>query len=201
MMTMNRRVPQFMLAVAAVLTLGACRQDMYNQPKLKPLAPTKFFNDATSARPLPAHVVARGELDEDPILFRGREADGTFAATLPVPVTRQLLERGRERYNVFCSVCHAADGAGRGMIVQRGFPPPPTFHLDRLRDAPPGYLFDVITNGYGVMYPYGYRLPDVQDRWAVVAYLRALQLAHDGRPGDVPPAERARLEAAQTGKP
>lgn len=194
---MNARVLQFLLTAGAALALGACRQDMYNQPKLKPLARTEFFNDLTSARPLPTHTIARGELDEDPALFAGKEANGAFVAALPVPVTRALLERGQERYNIYCAMCHGASGAANGMIVQRGFPPPPTFHLDRLREAPPGYLFDVITNGYGVMYPYGYRVPEVRDRWAIVAYLRALQLAHDGQLADVPPTERARLETVQ----
>lgn len=194
---MNPRPLPSLLALAAALALGACRQDMYNQPKLKPLARTEFFNNLSSARPLPAHTVARGELDADPVLFAGKEVDGTFTATVPVPVTRALLDRGRERFNIFCAVCHGADGAANGMIVQRGFPPPPTFHLDRLREAPPGYLFDVITNGYGVMYPYGYRVPEARDRWAIVAYLRALQLSQQGTLADAPPAERARLEAAK----
>ena len=193
-----RALPPALVAVAAVLVLGACRQDMYNQPKLKPLARTEFFNDLTAARPIPPHTVARDELDEDTVLHSGKEADGTFAAVLPLPVDRALLERGRERYNIYCSVCHAADGDGNGMIVQRGFPPPPSYHIPRLRESPPGYLYEVITNGYGVMYPYGYRIPEAHDRWAVVAYLRALQLARQGKLDDVPPAERARLE---TGKP
>ncbi len=170
---------------------------MYNQPKYKPLARSEFFNDLTSARTLPAHAVARGELDEDPALFTGRNDDRTYIATVPVPVTRELLERGRERYEIYCGMCHGADGAGNGLIVQRGFPPPPSYHIHRLRNAPPGYLFDVITNGYGVMYPYGYRVPDVRDRWAIVTYLRALQLSHDARLADVPPEERANLETAK----
>ena len=184
------------LVCLPLLALG-CRQDMYNQPKLKPLAPTEFFNDGTSARPLPAHVVARGELDEDTVLHTGKNPDGTLSAEFPVPVTRELLARGRERFNIYCSVCHGATGQGNGMIVQRGFPPPNSYHEPRLRQAPPGYFFDVITNGYGVMYPYGYRVPDVRDRWAIVSYIRALQLARDARPEDVPPGERARMETVE----
>lgn len=181
------------LAGAVLLLCGtACRQDMYNQPKYKPLAPSEFFADYASARPLPPHTVPRGHLDEDSAFSFGKTDDGKLTDILPMPVTEALLKRGQERYNIYCSVCHGADGAGNGMIVQRGFPPPPSYHIDRLRQAPPGYLYHVITNGYGVMYSYASRV-EPGDRWAIVAYIRALQLSQDGRMEDVPDTDRAKL--------
>ena len=187
----------FLAALVLALATGACRQDMYNQPKYKPLAPSEFFADFTSARSLPPHTIPRGHLDEDSAFSYGRTEDGKLVDYLPLPVTADLLKRGQERYNIYCSMCHGADGAGNGMVVQRGFPPPPSYHIDRLRQAPPGYLYHVITNGYGVMYPYASRV-EPRDRWAIVAYLRALQLSQDGRLQDVPENERPNLEAATT---
>ena len=185
--------------MACFLACGsaACRQDMYNQPKYKPLAASEFFADGTSARPLPPHTVARGHLDEDTVFFTGKNDDGTLAASFPMPVTHELLERGQERFNIFCSECHGYEGDGNGMIVQRGFPPPNSYHIDRLRQAPPGYFYHVITNGYGVMYPYASRV-EPADRWAVAAYIRALQLARNGRLEDVPADERRRLKMPPT---
>ncbi len=177
------------------LALAACRRDMSNQPRYKPYAEDLFFRDGASARPLPPHTVARGHLDEDEQLHTGKEG-GKLAEAFPFPITRQILDRGRERYDIFCSVCHGAAGEGNGMIVQRGFPPPPSFHIDRLRQAPVGHFFDVMTTGYGVMYSYAARV-DTDDRWAIAAYIRALQASHEGKIGDVPPAERAKLEAAK----
>ncbi len=191
---MNRRA--FTFAVACILagSGAACRQDMYNQPKYKPLAASEFFADGTSARPLPPNTVARGHLNEDVVFFTGKNDDGTLAAGFPMPVTRDLLKRGQERFNIYCSVCHGYEGDGNGMIVQRGFPPPNSYHIDRLRQAPPGYFYNVITNGYGVMYPYASRV-EPADRWAIAAYIRALQLSRNGRLDDVPADERAKLES------
>jgi mono/diheme cytochrome c family protein len=110
-----------------------------------------------------------------------------------MPITRAVLDRGRERYDIFCAVCHGRTGEGNGMIVQRGFPSPPSYHITRLRNAPPGYLYYVITNGYGVMYSYASRVQPA-DRWAIVAYIRALQLSRDGTLNDVPPDERAKVQ-------
>ncbi|MBV9658763.1 MAG: c-type cytochrome [Verrucomicrobia bacterium] len=183
------------------LAAAGCRQDMYNQPRYKPLSASEFFEDGTSARPLPEHVIPRGQLREDDLLNQGKTADGKLATAIPIPVTRELLARGQDRFNIFCSVCHGYTGQGNGMIVMRGFPPPNSYHSDRLRNAPPGYFFDIITNGYGVMYPYSYRIPDVNDRWAVVAYIRALQLSRHATPDDVPADERAKLEAASPSPP
>ncbi len=189
---------QFIVSIlAGLLAFGsvACRQDMYNQPKYKPLAASEFFADGTSARPLPPHTVARGHLNEDVVFFTGKTDDGTLAASIPLPITRDLLKRGQERFNIYCSVCHGNEGDGNGMIVQRGFPPPNSYHIDRLRQAPPGYFYNVITNGYGVMYSYASRV-EPADRWAIAAYIRALQLARNGRLEDVPADQRAGLEAA-----
>ncbi len=192
---MKRRTFTFVLACLLACGGAACRQDMYNQPKYKPLAASEFFADGTSARPLPPHTVARGHLDEDTIFFTGKNEDGTLAAAFPMPITRDLLKHGQERFNIYCSVCHGYEGDGNGMIVQRGFPPPNSYHIDRLRQAPPGYFFNVITNGYGIMYSYASRV-EPADRWAIAAYIRALQLSRNGRPDDVPADERAKLEAA-----
>ena len=189
------RAIRTLFGIAFALAVTACRQDMYNQPKYKPLAASEFWNDGTSARPLPPHTVPRGHLDEDTALFTGKNDDGTLAAAFPMPVTRELLARGQERFTIYCSMCHGAEGDGNGMVVQRGYPPPPSYHVDRLRNAPPGYLFSVITNGYGIMYPYASRV-EAPDRWAIAAYIRALQLSRHGTLDDVPADERTTLEAS-----
>lgn len=172
----------------------ACRRGMVDQPRIKPLAESNFFANGSGARSIPAHTVARGHLDEDDAFFTGK-IDDKLVAELPVPVTRELLSRGRERFEIYCAVCHGSTGEGNGMIVQRGFPRPPSFHEERLRSAPVGHFFDVITNGYGVMYPYA-ACVEPGDRWAIAAYLRALQLSQHATPNDVPADERAKLEGA-----
>ena len=192
---MTRRFTLLFLACLLACSGAACRQDMYDQPKYKPLAASEFFADGTSARPLPPHTVARGHLNEDTIFFTGKNDDGTLVAGFPMPITRDLLKRGQERFNIYCSVCHGAEGDGNGMIVQRGFPPPNSYHIDRLRQAPPGYFYNVIANGYGVMYPYASRV-EPGDRWAIAAYIRALQFSRNAHLDDVPADERAKLEAA-----
>jgi len=180
-------------ALAALLfLLPACRLDMHVQPKYLPLAKTDFFGDGRSARPEVAGTVARGHLRLDEHLYTGK-VNGQLAATFPFPITRQDLERGKERFNIFCTPCHDASGTGRGMIVLRGFPPPPSYHIQRLREAPVGHFFDVITNGLGNMYSYAARVTP-EDRWRIIAYIRALQLSQAAAIGDVPPAERERLE-------
>ena len=177
-----------------VLSLGVvgCRPDMYNQPRYKTYAEDNFFHDGASARPLPPHTVARGHAELDPEYFQGKTPDGKLVETLPEPVTAELLQRGRERYDIYCSVCHDRTGDGHGMIVQRGFPAPPSYHTDRLRTAPLGHFYDVITNGYGVMYSYAARV-EPADRWAITAYIRTLQLARNARLDDVPGDARATL--------
>ena len=168
---------------------------MYNQPKVKPLAESQFFRDGASARALPEHVVAR-ETNLSNTAWSTGLTNGVYVTQLPMPLTPQLLQRGRERYDIYCAVCHGAAGEGNGMIPQRGFPAPPTFHSARLRNAPIGHFFDVISNGYGVMYPYGARVtPD--DRWAISAYIRALQLSRNTPARDLTDGERKNLEPPQ----
>ena len=159
-----------------------CRQDMHDQPKYKPLRASRFFDDGRASRPLVEGTVARGHLHED-------------EAPVP-PVTRALLVRGRERYDIFCAVCHDRAGTGRGMIVERGFKQPPSFHIDRLRQVPDRYVVDVIGKGFGVMPSYAQQIR-IADRWAIAAYVRALQLSQQATLADVPAAERALLEGGR----
>jgi hypothetical protein len=194
---LNRSLPlKHTLASVAllvpVLLLTACAQKMNVQPRYSPMAASDFFPDGASARPLVEGTVARGQLQEDSFLYKGR-VDGRWVDSFPFPVTRRVLERGRERYVIFCSPCHGALGNGDGMVVQRGLRGPVSFHEKRFLSYPVGYFFDVITNGRGAMYPYGYRIP-VTDRWAIIAYIRALQFSQDATLADVPPAERRSLE-------
>ena len=171
---------------------------MHDQPKYKPLKASKFFADGRTSRPLVPGTVARGHLDDDPLLYTGK-VGATFTTTFPAPVTQAVLQRGQERYNIYCTPCHDRVGTGNGMIVQRGYRRPPSFHIDRLRDAPVGYFFDVITNGFGVMPSYAAQVP-VSDRWAIIAYLRALQLSQHATLADVPAAEQQHLSpSAQAG--
>jgi mono/diheme cytochrome c family protein len=179
--------------LAAAVLVAGCRQDMHDQPKFKPYAKSDFFADQRSARPLVEGTVARGHLDDDTLLVTGK-ADGKPADVFPFAVTKAVMDRGHERYDIYCSPCHSRTGMGDGMIVRRGYRKPPTFHQDRLRQAAPGYLFDVITRGFGAMPDYAAQIP-VQDRWAIVAYVRALQRSQQGTVSDVPAADRARLEA------
>src|SRR3954470_3730127 len=182
-----------LLSLTIVLALfTACSGNMTNESRYKPLEGTSFFADGFSARPLPAHTVARGNLNGDQHLYEGKIGTN-LVNSFPFPVTMEVLERGRDRFDIYCSICHGRTGEGNGMIVQRGFPPPPSFHIERIETAPAGHLFDVITHGYGIMYPYASRV-EVRDRWAIAAYIRALQYSHQARLQDVPPQERAKLE-------
>ncbi len=184
-----------LLALCTLLmcSFASCRRDMYNQPKGKPLAENSFFKNDAIARPIPPHTIARGDAREDTAFFTGL-TNGTLITQLPMKLTPQLLARGRDRYDIYCAVCHGLTGEGNGEIVRRGFPAPPTYHVDRLRNAPIGHFYDVITNGYGVMYPYATRVAPC-DRWAIAAYIRALQLSHNANPSDVSPNEQSKLEA------
>jgi mono/diheme cytochrome c family protein len=185
------------LALLAVCCAG-CYRDMHDQPRYEPLEASDFFTDGQSARLPVAGTIARGQLHENAAFATGKEA-GQLVATIPVEVDRALLERGRERFGIYCAVCHAATGEGNGMIVRRGFRRPPSYHIQRLRDAPPGHFFDVITNGFGAMPRFADRIPP-RDRWAIVAYVQALQLSQSATLDDVPAAERAALESAQAGE-
>lgn len=188
---MIRRGP---MLVALLVALTGCRQDMADRVRQKPLEASRFFADGAASRPLPEHVVARGQLRDDAHLFTGR-VDGQLVTTMPAPVTRAQVERGKERFDIYCAVCHGRTGEGYGVIVQRGFPRPPSFHIDRLRDAPVGHYYEVITNGFGVMYSYASRVSP-EDRWAIVSYIRALQLSQHGTLDDADAPERAKLEVS-----
>ena len=178
------------LALAATL---ACRQDMHDQPKYIPLRPSSFFDDGRSERPLIDGTVARGHLNDDAAFYTGKGPDGKPLDTFPFPVTKDVIERGQNRYNVYCTPCHDRVGNGDGMIVRRGFRKPPSYHTDRLRQVPNGYIYDVITNGFGAMPDYAAQIPP-RDRWAIVSYVRALQLSQNASVNDVPADARPQLQ-------
>ncbi len=169
---------------------------MHDQAKYEPYEASDFFADGLSSRRPVEGTVARGWLREDSHLYRGIGADGSFAKTLPVPATRDLLARGRERFEIFCSPCHGRVGDGRGMIVERGFKQPASFHDPRLRAMPVGYFFDVQTNGFGQMSSYASQVP-VADRWAIAAYIQALQLSQNVPVEKLSRDERELLERMQ----
>jgi mono/diheme cytochrome c family protein len=182
------------LTVAALLLAG-CRQDMHDQPKYEPYEASPFFADSTSARPLPEGTVARGTLREDEAYFTGFTADDRLVRRLPIEVTPKALQRGRATFEAFCAPCHDRAGTGLGMVVRRGFKQPPSYHQDRLRNEADGYFFDVMTNGFGQMPSYATQI-SVADRWAVVAYVRALQLSQHAPLAELPPEDRERALAA-----
>jgi mono/diheme cytochrome c family protein len=174
------------------LVTSSCRQQMAEQPRYDPLEPSTFFADGQSARPLVPGTVAHDEpLKIDIPLYTGKVGD-KFADAFPFPVTLDTLKRGRERYDIFCSPCHSRLGDGNGMIVRRGYTHPSSFHTDRLREVPTGYFFTVITDGFGAMPTYAAQIPP-QDRWAIIAYIRALQLSQHATLAEVPPEERQKL--------
>ncbi|HXZ28360.1 MAG TPA: cytochrome c [Terriglobales bacterium] len=180
--------------LGAGLLLGlvaGCRQDMQNQPHMIPLRESTFYADTRSARPRVEGTVARGELQEDAYLSTGK-IGGKDGDLFPFPVTREVMQRGRERYQIYCSPCHSELGDGNGMIVQRGLRHPPDYTIPRLMNAPVGHFFDVITNGFGAMPDYREQVP-VRDRWAIIAYIRALQLARHAPLSDVPASARPKL--------
>ena len=173
------------------MLLAGCRLDMHVQPKYLPYDPSDFFDDGRSARqPVPG-TVARGNLRLDELLYTGKE-NGVLVDKFPFPITHADLERGRERFNIYCTPCHDYTGSGHGMIVQRGFPPPPSYHIERLRKAPAGHFFDVMTNGLGSMYSYAARI-EPADRWRIAAYIRTLQLSRYATLQDAPEIERKKL--------
>jgi len=181
------------LGLLAVLALVACRQDMQDQPRFKPLAESDFYSDLRSARPPVDGTVARGQLHEDSYFYSGKLGNNP-GDYMPFPVTDNVLARGRERFNIYCAPCHSRIGDGNGMIVQRGFRAPPSYHTERLRKAPLGYFFDVMTNGFGAMPEYASQIP-ARDRWTIVAYIRALQLSQEATMSDVPSGQKVPSEA------
>ena len=182
-----------LILLCVLVPLGAlgCRQDMHDQPKYIPLRESPFFSDDRSARPIVAGTVARGQLHADAMLYTGKQ-NGKDTDVFPFPIDDRVMARGQERFNIYCSPCHGRTGRGDGMVVRRGYRRPPTFHQDRLRDAPVGHFFDVITNGFGAMPDYAAQVR-VEDRWAIIAYVRALQLSEHATQADVPADHRGDL--------
>jgi mono/diheme cytochrome c family protein len=176
------------LLASALLLLSGCREDMQNQPYYRPLRESDFYADKRSARPIIAGTVARGHLNADTYFYTGKlgSNDGDY---MPFPVTAEVMARGQQRFNIYCAPCHSELGDGNGMIVQRGYKRPPSYNTDRLRKAPIGYFFDVMTNGFGAMPDYAGQVP-AQDRWAIAAYIRALQLSQHATEADVPPGQQ-----------
>jgi hypothetical protein len=189
---------RFLLCVCAGIfsfAASGCqiRQDMADQPKNKPLSPSSFFDDGRSERPLVENTVARGSLADDD-LFVPKESNA-----FPLPLTTDLLKRGQERYKIFCSPCHGIQGDGNGMVSMRGMKHPPSYHDPRLRQVPNGYIFDVITNGFGGMLSYSAQVPPA-DRWAIIAYVRALQLSRNAPVSELPSDLREKLNAGGSAK-
>jgi mono/diheme cytochrome c family protein len=201
----GRRSYRAAALLLALISLGGCeqaKQDMYDQPRYKPMAASSLFPDGTSARPLPAGSVlhargpfagtSSGRIGEAAV---EREQAALAAPSIPYPITRALLRRGQQRFSIYCEPCHSPVGDGDGRVVRRGFPAPPSFHQPRLLAAPDRHFFDVITHGHGIMYPYADRV-EPSDRWAIVAYIRALQLSQHAPAAALDPAARAHLPAA-----
>ena len=182
MRSLRKFVPLLLLAV---MDMTGCRLDMHVQPRYNPLAKSDFFPDQRAARPLVEGTVARGDERADTYFYTGKIGNNP-GDYLPFPVTREVLERGHERYNIYCSPCHSRVGDGNGFVPTRGFArKPPSYHIDRLQKAPIGYFYDVMTNGFGIMLDYSAQIPP-HDRWCIAAYIRALQLSQNASAADVP---------------
>src|SRR5579883_138830 len=195
------RSRSFLLMVSAMCALGfagcenmnTLRQDMANQPKQNPLSPSTVFADGRSERPIVDNTVAHGSIQED-VLFVPKDSNA-----FPLPLTKELLERGQQRYTIFCTPCHGLQGDGMGMVAMRGMKHPPSYHQDRLRNVPVGYLYDVVTNGFGAMYGYSSQIPP-RDRWAIIAYVRALQLSRNAPVSELPADLQEKLKAGGAAK-
>lgn len=192
--------PSLLLAAAVcALGLAGCenmntlRQDMANQPRQNPLSPSPFFADGRSERPAIDNTVVHGSIQDDNLLVP------KDSNAFPLPVTAELLERGQQRYNIFCTPCHGIQGDGMGMVAVRGMKHPPSYHQDRLRNEPAGYLYDVVTNGFGAMYGYSSQIPP-RDRWAIIAYMRALQLSRNVPASELPAELQEKLKAGGSTK-
>jgi mono/diheme cytochrome c family protein len=183
------------LAALSLLAAGCSRLDMQDQPKYRPQRPSEFFADGRSERQPVEGTVARGALEEDTAFYEGKDAAGRDIADFPIAVDKTVILRGQQRYDVYCAPCHGRIGNGLGMIVRRGFKQPPSYHIERLRDAPVGHFYDVISNGYGAMLNYASQVQP-RDRWAIVAYIRALQYSENANINDLPAEARAKVPAA-----
>jgi mono/diheme cytochrome c family protein len=187
------------LLVLSVL-LNACGLNMHDQPRAEYQEANRFFANGSSAQQLPEGAVSRNRGDVSTAFYTGQDETGALVAELPVALTPELLERGQQRYNIYCAPCHNFSGNGQGVIVQKGMPQPTSFHDQRLRDQNVGYFFYVATNGFGRMYSYASRVP-AEDRWAIAAYIRALQLSQNATLDDVPSELREELQASGTIQP
>jgi hypothetical protein len=185
-----------MLLILLFLGFSSCRQDMAEQGRLTPMAYSAFFKDGRVARTQPLGTVARTQLHEDAFLYTGMQ-NSKLSPTFPFPITREIINRGQQRFDIFCAPCHDHAGTGKGLAVQNGFERgPESFHQQRLRDASPGYFYQAISNGFGIMNGYGAQIPP-DDRWAIVAYIRALQLSENAAVADLPESDKQKLETAQ----
>ena len=190
------RAVHFGFALGSLLLVAGCERDMADQPRYEPFEASNFFENGMASRPLVPGTVARGHLELNQYFLTGK-VDGKPGTEFPEPVTAEMLKRGKERYNIYCSQCHGQLGYGQGMVVRRGFPRPPSYHIERLRDAPAGHFFDVISNGFGRMPSHAYLVPTA-DRWAIVAYIRALQLSQHAEKTQLEPADIKALDAADS---
>jgi mono/diheme cytochrome c family protein len=197
----ERSSTAFLAGVILVIALtSACRIDMHVQPRENPLSRNEFFPDQRAARPLIEGTVARGDLRADTYFYTGKVGNSP-GDVMPFPVTKEVLERGRERYNIYCAPCHSRIGDGNGFVPSRGFArKPPSYHIPRLQKAPLGYFFDIITNGFGIMPDYASQIPP-RDRWNIVAYVRALQLSQNATMADVPAGQKIPSEAPKFREP
>jgi mono/diheme cytochrome c family protein len=189
---MSARMTRGLSLLLLALSVAACRQDMHDQPKLEAYEASDFFADGSAMRPIPEGAVARGQLFDDELLYTGK-VNGQLADQLPFPATRDVLERGRERFTIYCTPCHGQTGMGNGMVVQRGYRPAASFHSEAIRNRPLGHYFDVMTNGFGAMPDYRAQVAP-RDRWAIAAYIRVLQLSQRATIDDVPGDRRNELE-------
>lgn len=189
------RVAKCAVVLVVLLLATGCRYDMQNEPKSIPLRESMFFKNGSSARDLVQDTVARGTVDDDAAFYTGRNGT-TEVDTLPFPLTAEVLDRGQQRFNIYCTPCHDMTGSANGMIVRRGYKQPPSYHIDRLRAAPIGHFFYVMTNGFGAMPDYKVQIMP-RDRWAIAAYIRALQLSQHATLADVPQGDRQKLSQAK----
>jgi mono/diheme cytochrome c family protein len=194
--TLRARRTALALPMLALLLLCSCRQDMHVQPKFLPLRENSFYPDGRSARPVLEGTIARGQLEDDSLLYTGM-VNGQEVDQFPFPISAADLARGRERFNIFCSPCHSQLGDGNGMIVQRGFKAPPSYFDPRLLKAPVGHFYRVMTEGRGSMADYSSQIP-VADRWRIAAYIRTLQFASTAKSSDLQPGESAPVRATAT---
>ena len=178
--------------LALIFVTAGCRIDMHVQPYYRPLTKSDFFADGRSSRLPVDGTVARGDLRDDTYFYTGK-VNGNLGDTMPYPLTKEVLDRGRDRFNVYCTPCHGRVGDGNGFIPSRGLRHPPSYHIDRLRKVPLAYFFDVMTNGFGVMQDYSAQIPP-RDRWAIAAYVRALQLSQNVNSAELPAGQKVPSE-------